>query len=143
MKKWCGFVLGILLAAANAQAKPVAFYYLTTGTESVRSFLAHYRQIDLLVPTWYEVNEDGLVYGEPNPTVLEIAHRDNLPVMPILALFNKKHFHDLAGNQAAQALMNQAMIREAKLHGYNTICVCWAIVQPLPKNNSENIRVTF
>ena len=118
MKKWCGFVLAILLAATNAQAKPVALFYLTTSPESVRSFLAHYKQIDLLVPTWYEVNEDGLVNGEPNPTVLEIAHRDNLPVMPILVLFNKKHFHDLAGNKAAQAQMNLAMIREAKLRGY-------------------------
>ena len=118
MKRWCCFLLGVLLASAAAEAKPVALFYLTTNPNSVRSFLDHYRQIDLLVPTWYLVDEDGLVYGEPDPTVLEIAHREKLPVMPILALFNKKHFHELAGNQAAQARMNEAMIREARLHGY-------------------------
>jgi spore germination protein YaaH len=39
--------------------------------------------------------------------------------MPILALFNKKKFHELSGNPAAWARMNDAMIREAKLHGYS------------------------
>jgi spore germination protein YaaH len=118
MKRWCCCLVEILIFVAGAQARPVALFYLTASPGSVRSFLAHYRQIDLLVPTWYEVDENGLVYGEPDPTVLATAHRDNLPVMPILALFNKTRFHELAGNQAAQAQMNQAMIREARLHGY-------------------------
>jgi len=51
-------------------------------------------------------------------TVLKRAHDEKLPVMPILALFNKKGFHTLGVSAAAQAGMNQAMIRECKLHGY-------------------------
>ncbi|HEY1901513.1 MAG TPA: glycosyl hydrolase family 18 protein [Terracidiphilus sp.] len=99
-------------------AEPVALFYLTSGPDSIRSFLAHSRQIDLLVPTWYQVDEDGLVTGAPNPTVLKRADEDKVPLMPILALFNKKGFHALAMNPGAQALMNEAMIRECKLHGY-------------------------
>ena len=118
MKRSVCFLLGFILAAACAQAKPVALFYMTEGPDSVRSFLAHYQQIDLIVPTWYGVDVDGLVSGEPNPTVLEIAHREKLPVMPILALFSKKDFHTFAVNPQAQERMNQAMIREAKLHGY-------------------------
>ncbi len=118
MKRCCMLLLGTLLAAVAAQAKPVALFYLTSNPESVRSFLAHYRQIDLLVPTWYEVDEDGLVSGEPDPTVLKTAHDDKLPVMPILTITSKKSFHILAGSQIAQARMNEAMIREARLHGY-------------------------
>ena len=38
--------------------------------------------------------------------------------MPIIALFDKKKFHLFAGNTIAQAQMNEAMIRECKLHGY-------------------------
>lgn len=118
MKRLHCCLLGMLLATVVAHAKPVALFYMTTSPGSVRSFMAHYRQIDLLVPTWYEVDENGLVYGEPDPMVLETAHRDKLSVMPILVLFNKGHFHELAASQSAQAQMNQAMIREAKLHGY-------------------------
>ncbi len=114
-----GSILGsLILAVVQAEAKPVALFYLGSGADSVRSFLAHSSQIDLLVPTWYDVDEDGLVTGEPDPTVLEIAHREKLPVMPIVALFNKKHFHELAGNRAAWDRMNEALIRECRLHGY-------------------------
>jgi spore germination protein YaaH len=38
--------------------------------------------------------------------------------MPILALFGKKNFHALSSNSVAQARMNDALIRESKLHGY-------------------------
>jgi spore germination protein YaaH len=108
-----------VLIAATANAKPVALFYLGTGPDSIRSFMAHYKQIDLLVPTWYEVDQDGLLTGEPNDQVLSIAHKDKLPVMPIIALFNKKQFHELSANQTAIARLNEAMIREAKLHGYS------------------------
>ncbi|MFZ0746170.1 MAG: glycosyl hydrolase family 18 protein [Terracidiphilus sp.] len=91
---------------------------MTDSPESVRSFLAHAAKIDLIVPTWYHVDENGLVTGAPNPLVLETAQRDHVPVMPILALFDKKQFHNLAGNLQAQDRMNEAMLREAHLHGY-------------------------
>jgi spore germination protein YaaH len=118
MRRFCVVFMVFLLCCAALYAKPVALFYLTDGPESIRSFLAHEAKIDLLVPTWYSVDENGLVTGAPNPTVLEAAHRDGLPVMPILALFGKKKFHDLAANLEAQKRMNEAMIREAKLHGY-------------------------
>jgi spore germination protein YaaH len=118
MRRICVAVLGLLLCCAALHARPVALFYLTDNPDSVRSFLAHEAKIDLLVPTWYSVDENGLVTGAPNPTVLEAAHRNDLPVMPILALFGKKKFHDLAANVEAQSRMNEAMIRESKLHGY-------------------------
>jgi spore germination protein YaaH len=121
--RWICLALGVLLSlsltAPNAAAKPVALFYLGTDPNSVRSFLAHYKQIDLLVPTWYDLDSDGLLTGEPDPTVLEVAHRDKLPVMPIVAFFNKKGFHEFAANHAAWQRMNEAMVREARLNGYS------------------------
>jgi spore germination protein YaaH len=115
------FLLAILCFAAvtpRAQAAPVALFYMTTNPDSIRSFLAHSGHIDLLVPTWYQVDENGLVTGAPDPTVLKRAQDEKLPVMPIVAMFNKKGFHALAANPAAEARLNDAMIRESKLHGY-------------------------
>lgn len=108
----------ILICGVESSAKPVALFYMTDNPDSIRSFLAHSKKIDLLVPTWYSVDENGLVTGAPNSTVLQIAHSEGLPVMPILALAGKKKFHDLSANPEAQKRMNDAMIREAKLHGY-------------------------
>jgi len=113
------FLLCMVLAAAPClHARPVALFYMTSSPDSMRSFLAHSAQIDLLVPTWYQVDENGLVTGAPDPTILKRAQDEKLPVMPILALFNKKSFHLLAVSSAAQAEMNAALIRECKLHGY-------------------------
>ena len=108
----------LLFVTATAKAKPVALFYLGTNPDSIRSFFAHSKQIDLLVPTWYEVDEDGLLTGEPDAAVLDVTRREKLPVMPIIALFNKKKFHEFSANKVAWARMNEAMIREAKLHGY-------------------------
>jgi spore germination protein YaaH len=108
----------LLLGGGLLHARPVALFYLTNSPDAIRSFLAHSGKVDLLVPTWYQVNADGLVTGAPNPTVLDAAHRGNVPVMPILALFGKKTFHDLASSTEAQDRMNDAMLRECHLHGY-------------------------
>jgi spore germination protein YaaH len=116
---WSLIAAGLLLAATRAVAKPVALFYLGTNPDSVRSFFAHSKQIDLLVPTWYDLDENGLVTGEPDPAVLAEAHQEKLPVMPILAFFNKKGFHAFAGDQAAWGRMTEAMIREARLNGYS------------------------
>ncbi|MGA3034395.1 MAG: glycosyl hydrolase family 18 protein [Terracidiphilus sp.] len=113
------FVLALVLAASGSLwARTRAIFYLTDGTNSVESFLAHSKQIDLLVPTWYQVDENGLVTGAPNDLVMSRAQSEKLPVMPIIALFNKKEFHALAGDPIAQGRMNDAMVRECKSHGY-------------------------
>jgi len=118
MKRLSLAIAFLVAAVPCLAADPVALFYLTSNPDSIRSFLAHSTQIDLLVPTWYQVDENGLVTGAPDPTVLKRAQEDKVPLMPILAMFNKKGFHTLSLNTAAQALMNEAMIRECKAHGY-------------------------
>jgi spore germination protein YaaH len=113
------FVLGLLLLCSAALgAQPKSLFYMTDGAESVRSFFAHSGKIDLLVPTWYSVDENGLVSGAAQPAVLKRAHDTGLPVMPIVALFSKPQFHKLAVNVEAQDRMNQAMVRESRANGY-------------------------
>jgi len=107
-----------LLISPAFCAAPSALFYMTDAPDSVRSFLAHSGKIDVLVPAWYNVDENGLVTGAPNKTVLAAAQSQGLPVMPIVALFGKTKFHNLAGNDAAQKRMNEALLRDAKLHGY-------------------------
>ena len=110
--------LAAFLPAAFAASRPVALFYMTSDPKSIRDFFAHSSQIDLLVPTWYQVDENGLVTGAPEPAVLAQAQSEKLPVMPIVVLFNKRSFHLLATSATAQAQMNAALIRECRLHGY-------------------------
>jgi spore germination protein YaaH len=80
----CGLLC--LLWSHTLYAAPSALFYMTNAPGSVRSFLAHSRKIDLLVPAWYSVDEDGAVTGAPNAAVLKTAKAEGLPVMPIVAL---------------------------------------------------------
>lgn len=105
-------------AFMNAQAAPVALFYMTDSPASVRSFLAHSEKIGLLVPTWYSVDADGFIAGEPNPLVLETAQKERLPVMPIVACGNKDTLHQLLHDQGAQQVMATSLIRESKQHSY-------------------------
>jgi spore germination protein YaaH len=115
------FILAGLIcffASRAVCAAPSALFYMTDAPDSVRSFMAHSGKIDLLVPAWYNVDENGLVTGAPNAAVLGAAQQQGLPVMPIVALFGKTKFHSLAGSEDAQKRMNEALLRDAKLHAY-------------------------
>lgn len=114
----CVVFLAGLALAAHAQTAPVSLFYMTTNPSSVRSFLAHSQKIGILVPTWYSVDENGLVTGAPNPEVLAKAHQENLPVMPIVGSAGKAAFHKLLGNPAAQSAMTASLIQQSKRNGY-------------------------
>jgi spore germination protein YaaH len=118
-----------------ALAKPVALFYLGTNPDSLRSFFAHSKQIDLLVPTWYDVDQNGLLTGEPDMSVLEVTRQQKLPVMPLIAMFNKKGFHTFSTNPAAWHGFNEAMIREAKLYGYTGFQFDFENLDYLDKDN--------
>jgi spore germination protein YaaH len=118
MKRVLALIAFAFLFACHAFAKPVALFYLTDNPDSIRSFLAHSDKIDLLVPAWYQVDEVGLVSGIPDPTVLGVTQKQHLPVMPIIALFDKKKFHELLGNETARQQMIASIIRECKRNGY-------------------------
>ena len=108
----------LFLRSFAAAAEPKALFYLTENAAGVRSFQAHKDKIDILVPTWYSVDADGLVTGEPNVPVLREAKAAHIPVFPIVALFDHEAAHKLLGSEKAQAEMNAALIRECKENGY-------------------------
>jgi hypothetical protein len=71
MKRFFLLLCVALASASCLRAQPVGLFYLTSSPDSVRSFLAHSSQIDLLVPTWYQVDENGLVTGAPDRRTLQ------------------------------------------------------------------------
>ncbi len=93
-------------------------FYLQENAASVHSFEQHRDKIDILVPTWYAVNAHGLVSGEPNRRVLNEAKAAHVQVIPIVVLFDKQQLHELFSDPKAQDVMNRALVRECKEHGY-------------------------
>jgi spore germination protein YaaH len=121
MKHRFFFAISILLLGLPVRAEqPKSLFYLTRDPKSVRSFLAHADKIDILVPTWYSVDANGLVSGGPNRLVLETTRQRHVPIMPIVVNgeFSQEDFHKLIMNRAAYETMASRLMAECKENGY-------------------------
>ncbi|MEX1827149.1 glycosyl hydrolase family 18 protein [Luteibacter sp. CQ10] len=121
MKRWLlSLAACVLWMPLGAFAKaPVALFYMMNTQKSIASLEAHVDKIDLLVPTWYGVDQNGLVSGGPNEYVLDIAKKHRLPVMPIVSAGgDRAKFHALLGDEKAKRAMIESLIEQAKRHGY-------------------------
>jgi len=109
-----------LSTGTPARAQKVEFW-MNNGKASVDSFLAHKDKIDVISPTWYQIDVDGLVTGEPQPVVLKAAHDAHVTIIPLFALFDHVKIHTLIGDEKAQDEMNRALVRECKENGYDGV----------------------
>jgi spore germination protein YaaH len=108
-----------MLFAGKGVCAQKTLFYMQQSVASVRSFEQHKDKIDIIVPTWYTVDANGMVAGEPDAAVVTEAKAAHVEVVPIVVLFNKDQLHALFGNRKAQDEMNEALIRECKQHGYD------------------------
>jgi spore germination protein YaaH len=124
MRVWRGLVwvaaMG-LAAQAGAQTRLTTEFWMGNGRASVESFLAHKDKIGVISPTWYQIDGDGLVTGEPQPVVLKAAHDAHVTLIPLFAIFDHVKIHALVNSPKAQAAMNEAFVRECKENGYDGI----------------------
>ena len=122
MKRWMLFALSLCLGLVSSGAfakAPTALFYMMETQKSINSFEAHIDKIDLLVPTWFGVDENGLVSGAPNMYVLNLAKAHRLAVMPIISAGgDRKKFHELLTNETAKKAMISGMIEQARLYGF-------------------------
>jgi spore germination protein YaaH len=122
MKRWLSLAVSLCLALASTGAfakAPTALFYMIEVQKSINSFEAHVDKVDLLVPTWFGVDGNGLVSGAPNLYVLKLAKAHRVPVMPIISAGgDRKKFHDLLVNETAKKAMIDGMLEQAKLYGF-------------------------
>ena len=116
MKRLALFVICLITPAI---AQPKALFYLINNPNSVKSFTEHADKIDILVPAWYSVDGNGLVWGGPNAMVLATAAAHHVPVMPIVALMNQADLHKLFTTPAARSAFIDSLRAESKKNGYS------------------------
>ena len=122
MKKVHILLLVLAFSALTVEAQqPKSLFYLTRNADGVRSFYAHADKIDILVPTWYDVDENGLVSGGADPMVLAAAKQHHIPVMPIVANsgFKQAEFHKLITAPDAYRQMISQLVAAGKENGYS------------------------
>jgi len=122
-------ILFLFVTAAIAAAQPKALFYMTDNPNSVKSFAEHADKIDILVPTWYRVDGDGLVWGGPNPYVLQMAAQHHVPVMPIVVTMVQAELHKLFTTPAARKAFVDSILGECKKNGYSGFQIDFENVQ--------------
>jgi len=86
MLRCIGRTLAALLLCTTslaAQGGERLFYY-TDREDSYRSLVAHISRIDIVAPSAYFVDEDGIVYGDVDSRVLALAQQHRVAVVPLL-----------------------------------------------------------
>ena len=111
--------IAIMAPPLISAAQPKALFYMIDTPGSVKSFADHADKIDTLVPAWYGVDGNGLMWGGPNPSVLETAAQHHVPVMPIVATAVQADLHKLFTTPAARKALIDSMLSECKKNGYS------------------------
>jgi spore germination protein YaaH len=109
------------VAATAATAQTKTLFYMTDHPDSVRDFMAHQTKIDIIVPTWYNVDQTGMVSGEADPSVLRVAKQRHIALFPIVALFDKARAHTLLTSVEAQTAMSASLVAACKQNSYDGI----------------------
>jgi spore germination protein YaaH len=117
------FVLSALLLSAlplSAQQKIESLFYYVDKEHSFASLKNHIKQISLIAPAVYNVDEDGVVWGEVDPRVLKLAKQNNVGVMPLIHNpgFKQEMLHKLLVSDTARQRMIESLVDECKKYGY-------------------------
>lgn len=102
-----------------AQGGERLFYY-TDSESSYNSLVAHIASIDVLAPGAYNVDQDGIVYGDVDSRVLALAKQHRVAVVPLLVNrgFDQGKLHTLLASDEARARITAALLELARRHDY-------------------------
>ncbi len=112
------FLLGSVSPGAAQQPERL-FYYVDTE-ESFRSFRANLERIDVVAPSAYRVDEDGIVWGEVDPRILRLASERDIRVVPLILNpgFDQEMLSRLLADPEARARAVASMLQLCRRHGF-------------------------
>jgi spore germination protein YaaH len=96
-------------------------FYLVGSAESYQSFVQHADDISIICPDVYQIDSVGVITGEVDRRILELAQKKDIKVMPLFASFDQKGIHALLTNEAARKEAIRLMLfyaREFNFYGW-------------------------
>lgn len=77
-------------------------YYIGGGREAIADFARHADQITIICPAAFQIDSDGVISGDIDPRIRDIAQAHHVKVMPLFAYFDQKGIHMLLQDPAAR-----------------------------------------
>ncbi len=124
MQRTIALLITTLLAtpavAISQQPGGERLFYVTSSPDAVASFEKNARSVSIVGPQSYRVDAEGNLTGEVPASILAIARKNKVPVMPLIVNpgWNLELFHKLVNNPAARATMIASMVSIGKQHGF-------------------------
>lgn len=115
-----GFLL-VLSTGLKAQYNSENLFYYVDTEDSFESFKANSNQISIVAPQTYSISKTGVLWGEVDNRVMEIAEENNIDVIPLVVNpgFDRELFHEFLQDTLAQQRTISMMVDLALKHGYS------------------------
>lgn len=123
-KGWIFFgLLGLFLFASSdlhAQYNAENLFYYVDTEDSFQSFKANSDAISIVAPQTYSISKTGVLWGEVDSRVMEIAREKDIEVIPLVVNpgFDRELFHDFLQDSSAQERTINMMVDLALEHDY-------------------------
>lgn len=113
-------VFGLSPSSVSAQNSQELLFYYVDDEDAFNSFQAQSDNISIVAPQVYSISESGVVWGEVDSRVMEIAREKDIQVIPLIMNpgFDREMFHEFLQDTLAQRRTIQTMVKLALKHGY-------------------------
>jgi spore germination protein YaaH len=135
MLKAIPLLLLTITGTLNAQVERL--WYYVDREDSYESLVRNISKISVIAPSAYFVDSQGIVWGDVDPRVRELASRNNVQVMPLLVNqgFDQPALHELLSNPAARARVVASLVDIARRNNYWGIQIDFENVSVEDKDN--------
>ncbi len=112
-------LLAVLASAGSLQGQERLFYYMDSE-DSYESLVENIGRIDVLGPSAYFIDEDGVVYGDVDRRVLALAASNGVAVMPLLVNrgFDQLELRLFLQNEAARTRVIASLVELCRRNDY-------------------------
>lgn len=113
-------LFGFFPSSVSAQNSPELLFYYVDDEDAFNSFQAQSDNISIVAPQAYSISESGVVWGEVDSRVMEIAQEKDIQVIPLIMNpgFDREMFHEFLQDTSAQRRTIKMMVELALKHGY-------------------------
>src|SRR5690606_31842005 len=115
------------LAAAAVCAVPAAaqqgerLFYYVDNEAAYASLAENIDRIDVVGASAYYVEEDGVVWGDVDPRVVELTREHGVKLIPLLVNrgFDQQKLHTLLNDDDARARISASLAELCRRHGFD------------------------
>lgn len=117
------FAAAVVCTASVAAQDGERLFYYTDNEAAYESLVAHIDRIDIVAPSAYNVEEDGVVWGDVDPRVVALARAHDVEIVPLLVNrgFDQQKLHTLLADDAARARIGASLAELCRRHDYDGI----------------------